>query len=103
MLVVVNGIGIASRMTADPVAAADVPFWVVTATLAIPANPAGTTATRLVGELTTKAASLPPTVTWVAPEKLLPTTVKKLPALLEFWESVALDTTGFAVGSLTVN
>ncbi len=63
MLVVVNGIGIASKVTADPVAVADVPFGVVTATLAAPANPAGTTATRLVGELTTKAASLPPTVT----------------------------------------
>ena len=103
MLVEVNGSGIASRVTADPVAAADVPFSVVTATLAVPANPAGTTATILVGELTTKAASLPPTVTWVVPEKLLPTTVRKLPAPLEFWESVALDTIGFAVGSLTVN
>ena len=103
MLVEVNGSGIASRVTADPVAAADVPFSVVTATLAVPANPAGTTATRLVGEFTTKAASLPPTVTWVVPENLLPTTVRKLPAPLEFWESVALDTIGFAVGSLTVN
>ena len=54
MLVVVNGSGIASRVTADPVPAADVPLWVVTATLTAPANPAGTTATRLVGELKRK-------------------------------------------------
>jgi|GEM_PF-5408683 len=76
MLVVVNGSGMASRVTADPVAAADVPFWVVTATLAAPANPAGTMATILVGELTTKAALLPPTVTWVAPEKRLKSRAK---------------------------
>ena len=53
-----------------------VPYGVVTATLFAPTVPAGVTAVTLVDEITTTlVAATPPTVTLVAPVKLVPVTV----------------------------
>ncbi len=57
-----------------------VPFGVVTATLVAPTVPAGVTAVTLVDETTTTlVAAIPPTVTLVAPVKLVPVIVIGVP------------------------
>ena len=61
-----------------------VPFGVVTATLFAPTVPAGVTAVTLVDETTTTlVAATPPTVTLVAPVKLVPVIVIAVPPAVE--------------------
>jgi len=61
-----------------------VPFGVVTATLFAPTVPAGVTAVMLVDETTTTlVAATPPTVTLVAPVKLVPVIVIAVPPAVE--------------------
>ena len=61
-----------------------VPFGVVTATLFAPRVPAGVTAVTLVDETTTTlVAATPPTVTLVAPVKLVPVIMIAVPPAVE--------------------
>ncbi len=60
-----------------------VPLGVVTATLCAPTVPAGVTAVTLVDETTTLVAATPPTVTLVAPVKLVPVIVIAVPPAVE--------------------
>ena len=61
-----------------------VPLGVVTATLFAPTVPAGVTAVMLVDETTTTlVAATPPTVTLVAPVKLVPVIVIAVPPAVE--------------------
>ncbi|MEN9668681.1 MAG: hypothetical protein RLZZ386_588, partial [Planctomycetota bacterium] len=78
-----------------------VPFGVVTATLVAPTVPAGVTAVTLVDETTTTlAAATPPTITLVAPVKLVPVIVIAVPPAVE---PVAGETKEIVGGAKYVN
>ncbi len=78
-----------------------VPFGVITATLFAPTVPAGVTAVTLVDETTTTlVAATPPTVTLVAPVKLVPVIVIAVPPAVE---PVAGETEEIVGGAKYVN
>ena len=78
-----------------------VPLGVVTATFFAPAVPAGVTAVTLVDETTTTlVAATPPTVTLVAPVKLVPVIVIAVPPAVE---PVAGETEEIVGGATNVN
>ena len=60
-----------------------VPPGVVTTTGFAPAVPAGVTAVKLVAEFAMKLAATPPTVTLVAPVRLVPVIVIHVPPIVE--------------------
>ena len=73
-----------TRKNVNAFVAVAVPFGVVTATLFAPRVPAGVTAVTLVDETTTTlVAATPPTVTLVAPVKLVPLIVIAVPPAVE--------------------
>ena len=75
-----------------------VPLGVVTATLFAPTVPAGVTAVTLVDETTTTlVAATPPTVTLVAPVKLVPVIVIAVPPAVEPEVGVTEEMAGYGV------
>ena len=91
--------GGATNVNASAVLAA--PYGVVTATLTAPRVPAGVTAVTLVDETTTTlVAATPPTVTLVAPVKLVPVIVIAVPPKVE---PVAGETDEIVGGATNVN